>query len=44
MKYDIITKSIIKEIAYDISKYIIGIEVDKDLVLLEQELDRVEKR
>jgi len=44
MKYDIVTKSIIKEIAYDISKYIIGIEVDKDLTLLEQEFDTVEKR
>jgi len=44
VKYDIITKSIIKEIAYDISKYIIGIDVDKDLILLEQEFDTVEKR
>jgi len=44
MKYDIITKSIVKEIAYDISKYIIGIDVDKNLTLLEQEFDTVEKR
>ena len=44
MKYDIVTKTIIKEIAYDISKYIIGIEVDKNLTLLEQEFDVVEKR
>ena len=44
MKYDIVTKTIIKEIAYDISKYIIGIDVDENLTLLEQEFDVVEKR
>ncbi|MCH9740861.1 MAG: hypothetical protein K0U38_08495 [Epsilonproteobacteria bacterium] len=41
---DIVTKEIIKEIARDISTYILGIDIAKQITLVDKEFTRVEKR
>ena len=41
---DVVRKEIIKEIGRDISLYILGIEVDEELTLVDKEWTRVEKR
>jgi len=41
---DIISKEILKNIAKDISKYILNIEIRQDMELIDKEFTRVEKR
>jgi len=41
---DIVTKDIIKEIAKDISTYMLNIKIEKDITLIDKEFTRVEKR
>ena len=41
---DIVTKEIIKEIARDISTYILDIDIAKNITLVDKEFTRVEKR
>lgn len=41
---DIVTKEIIKEIGQDIALYILGIEIDSEVELIDKEWTRVEKR
>jgi len=43
-KYDIVTKEILKQIARDLSRYILKIPVSDDIELIEKEFTRVEKR
>ena len=43
-KYDIVTKSIIKQIAKDLSKYILKIPIENSIELIEKEFTRIEKR
>ena len=41
---DIITKDILKQIARDLSKYILNIPIQDEIELIEKEFTRVEKR
>ena len=41
---DIITKDILKQIARDLSKYILNIPIKDEIELIEKEFTRVEKR
>ncbi|NEW60201.1 hypothetical protein GSY74_02800 [Sulfurovum sp. bin170] len=41
---DIITKEIIKEIGRDISMYMLGIDIDSEVELIDKEWTRVERR
>jgi len=44
MKKDLISKDIIKEIIKDIGKYILNLEIGDNIVFLDKELSRIEKR
>jgi hypothetical protein len=44
LKKDIVTKDIIKEIARDISTYMLDIKLSDEITLIDKEFTRVEKR